>query len=52
MVTNLSKTFLKTQMLFVLAKTGSRERKLLNLKTPSKTFTQDYKPISNYIYPL
>ena len=62
MVTNLSKTFLQTQsffivwnqkqMLFVLAKTGSRERKLLNFKRSSKSFTQNTKPISNYIYPL
>ena len=62
MVANLSKTFLHTQsffiawnqkeMLFALGKTRSREKKLLNFKRSSKTFTQDTKPISNYIYPL
>ena len=62
MVINLSKTFLETQsffivsnqkeMIFVLRGTGSRERKLLNFKTSSKTFTQDTKAISNYIYLL
>ena len=62
MVINLSKTFLQTQsffivcnqnqMLFVLAKTGSRERKFPNFKRSSKSFTQDTKPILNYIYPL
>ena len=62
MVINLSKTFLETQsffivsnqkqMIFVLTGTGSRERKLLNFKTSSKTFTEDTKAISNYIYLL
>ena len=62
MVINLSKKFLETQkffiawnkkqMIFLLGKTGSRERKLLNLKTSSKTFTQNTKAISNYIYVL
>ena len=49
MVINVSKTFLQTQsffivsnqkqMIFILRGTGSRERKLLNFKTSSKTFT-------------
>ena len=39
-------------MIFLLVKTGSRERKLLNFKRSSKTFTQDTKAISNYIYLL
>ena len=62
MVINLSKTFLETQsffivsnqkqMIFVLTGTGSRERKLLNFKTSSKTFTENTKAISNYIYLL
>ena len=62
MVINLSKTFLETQsffivsnqkeIIFVLRGTGSRERKLLNFETSSKTFTQDTKAISNYIYLL
>ena len=57
MVINLSKNFLQThsifivsnekQMIFLLGKTGSRERKLLNFKRSSKTFTQDTKAISN-----
>ena len=56
-VINLSKTFLQTQsffivwnqkqMIFVLEKTGSRDRKLLNFKISGKTFTQDSKAISN-----
>ena len=59
MVINLSKNFFQTQsffivgnekqMIFLLGKTGSRERKSLNFKRSSKTFTQDTKPISNYI---
>ena len=58
----LSKAFLQTQsffivwnqkqMIFVLEKTGSRDRKLLNFKRSSKTFTQDTKAISDSIYPL
>ena len=62
MIINLSKNFLQNQsffivgnqrqMLFVLLKTGSREWKLLNFKRSSKTFTQDTKAISNYIYLL
>ena len=40
------------QILFVFRKTGSRERKLLNFKRPSKNFTEDAKTISNYIYLL
>ena len=61
-VINLSKTFLQTQsffivwnqkqMIFVLEKTGSRDRKLLNFKISGKTCTQDSKAISNSIYPL
>ena len=39
-------------MLFVFRKTRSRERKLPNFKRPSKTFTEDAKAISNYIYLL
>ena len=39
-------------MLFMLRKTGPRERKLLNFKRSSETFTQDTKAISNYIYVL
>ena len=62
MVLNLSKDFLQNQlffivwnqkqMLLVLGKIGSREAKLLNFKRSSKTFTQDTKAISNYIYLL
>ena len=62
MMINLSTTFLETQsffivsnqkqMMFVLRGTGSREKNLLNFKTSSKTFTQDAKVISNYIYLL
>ena len=58
----LSKTFLQTQsffivwnqkqMIFILGKTGWRKRKLLNFKRSRKTFTQDTKAISNYIYLL
>ena len=57
----LSKAFLQTQsffivwnqkqMIFVLEKTGSRDRKLLNFKRSSKTFPQDTKAIWNSIYP-
>ena len=39
-------------MIFVLGKTVSRERKLLNFKKSSKTFTNDTKAISDYIYLL
>ena len=59
-VINLSKFFLQTQsffivwnkkqMIFLLGKTGSREKRLLNFKRSSKTFTLDTKAISNYIY--
>ena len=59
---NLSNLFLQTQsffiiwnqkqMVFILDRTGSRERKLLKFKRSTKTFTQDTKAISNYIYPL
>ena len=62
MVINVSKTFLETQsffivsnqtqMIFVLRGTGSRERKLLDFRTSGKTFPQDTKAISNYIYLL
>ena len=62
MMIYLSKNFLQNQsffivgnqrqMLFVLLKTGWREWKLLNFKRSSKTFTQDTKAISNYIYLL
>ena len=62
MVMNLSKTFLQTQsffivwnqkqMIFVLGGTGLTKRKLLNFKRSSKTFTQDKKAISNYLYLL
>ena len=62
MVIYLSKNFHQTQSFFivwnqkqiilVLGKTGSRERKLLDFKKSSKTFTQDTKPISSYIYIL
>ena len=62
MMINLSTTFLETQsffivsnqkqMMFVLRGTGSREKNALNFKTSSKTFTQDAKVISNYIYLL
>ena len=40
------------EMILVFRKTGSTDKKLLNFKRPSKTFTQDAKPKSNYIYPL
>ena len=56
MVINLSKNCLQTQsffivwnkkqMIFLVVKTGCRERKLLNFKRSSKTFTEDTKPIS------
>ena len=62
MVINLLKNFHQTQsffivwnekqMIFLLGKTGSRERKSLNFKRSSKTFTQDTKATSNYIYRL
>ena len=62
MMINLSTTFLETQsffivsnqkqMMFVLRGTGSRKKNLLNFKTSGKTFTQDAKVISNYIYLL
>ena len=37
-------------MLFLIGKTGSREKKSLKSKRSTKTFTQDTKDISNYIY--
>ena len=56
MVTNLSKNFLQIQlifivsnqkqMIFVLRRLWSREKKLLMFKSPSKTFTQNTKAIS------
>ena len=56
MVINLSKNCLQTQsffivwnkkqMIFLVVKTGCRERKLLNFKRSSKTFTDDTIPIS------
>ena len=62
MVINLPKFFFQTQsffiagnekqIIFLLAKTESRERKSLNLKRSSKTFNQYTKAISNYIYRL
>ena len=62
MVINLSKNFPQTQSFFIVSnekeliffseKTGSRERKSLNFKRPSKTFPQDTKARSNYIYLL
>ena len=62
MVINLSKNFVQNQsffivgneiqMLLLIGKTGSRERKSLNFKRSTKTFTQDKKDISNYIYLL
>ena len=62
MVIYLSRNLLKTQsffivsnqkeMIFVLGKTGSRERKLLNFKKSSKTLTQDANAISYYTYLL
>ena len=39
-------------MFFLVGKTGLRERKSLNFKMSSKTFTQDTKARSNYIYLL
>ena len=39
-------------MLFILGKIGSKETKLLNFKRSTKTFSQDIKAISNYIYLL
>ena len=62
MVTNLSKTFLQIQSIvlvsnqkqtiFVLRRPWSSEKKLLIFKMSSKTFTQNTKAISNYIYLL
>ena len=62
MVANLSKTFLQTQsffivsnqkqMIFVLGRPWSREKKLLIFKSSSKTFTQNTKARTNYIYVL
>ena len=62
MVTNLSKTFLQIQsifiisnqkqMIFVLRRPWSRAKKLLIFKSSSKTFTKNTKAISNYIYLL
>ena len=62
MVINLPKNFLQTQSFFIVWNqnqliivflgTGSEERKLLNFKTSSKTFTQDTKATSNSKYLL
>ena len=59
MVTNLSKTFLQSQsifiisnrkeMIFFLRRPWSREKKLLIFKSSSKTFTQNTKAISNSV---
>ena len=59
---NLSNLFLQTQsffiiwnqkqMVFILDRTGSREKKLLKFKRSTKTFTQDTKAILNYKSPL
>ena len=59
---NLPNPFLQTQsffiiwnqkqMIFILGRTGSRERKLLKFKWSTKTFTQDTKAILNYKSPL
>ena len=61
-IINLSNPYLQTQSffiiwnqkqtIFILGWTWSRERKLLQFKRSTKTFTQDTKAISNYIYPL
>ena len=61
-VRNLSRNFPQTQsffivlnqkqMLFVLGKTGSKEKKLLNFKRSSKTFTQHTKATWNDVYLL
>ena len=40
----------QNQMIFILGRTGWREGKLLKFKKSSKTFTQDTKAKSNYIY--
>ena len=62
MVITLSKNFPQIQsfsivsnekeLIFFSEKTGSRERKSLNFKRSSKTFPQDTKARSNYIYLL
>ena len=39
-------------MTFVLGGTGSREMRFLNFKRSRKTFNQDIKATSNYIYLL
>ena len=39
-------------MIFVLGKTGSRERKSFNFKKSSKTHNQDPEAISYYTYLL
>ena len=62
MVTNVSKTFLqiksffiisnKKQMIFVLRRPWSSKKKLVIFKRSSKTFTENTKAISNYIYLL
>ena len=58
MVTNLSKTFPtqaffiasnQKQMIFVLGRPWSREKRLLIFKSSSKTFTKNTKAISDYI---
>ena len=62
MVIGLLKTFFHTQSFFIVSNqiqtifvsrgTGSKERKLLNSKMSSETFTQDTKAISHYLYLL
>ena len=62
MAINPLKNFLQTQSLFtvlnqrqiifILAGTASRQKKLLKFDMSRKTFTQDEKAISNYIYLL
>ena len=58
MVSNLSKTFRtqaffilsnQKQMIFVLGRPWSREKRLLIFKSSSKTFTKNTKAISDYI---
>ena len=62
MAIGLLETFFHTQSFFIVSNqiqtifvsrgTGSKERKLLNSKMSSETFTQDTKAISNYLYLL
>ena len=40
------------QIIFILAGTASSQKKLLKFEMSRKTFTQDEKAISNYIYLL